>query len=38
MSEPSPNITMKPEPRPSLLHRNPDATDNLGSGSMDTFA
>jgi hypothetical protein len=27
MSVPSPNITMKPEPRPSLLHRNPDATD-----------
>src|SRR5512142_222491 len=26
MSVPSPNITMKPEPRPSLLHRIPDAT------------
>src|SRR5579859_770394 len=26
MSAPSPNITMKPEPRPSLLHRIPDAT------------
>lgn len=26
MSVLSPNITMKPEPRPSLLHRIPDAT------------
>ena len=26
MSEPPPNITMKPEPRPSDLHRIPDAT------------
>ena len=29
MSVPSPNITMKPEPRPSLLHRIPDATLRL---------
>ncbi len=29
MSVPSPNTTMKPEPRPSLLQRNPDATDSV---------
>jgi hypothetical protein len=34
MSVPSPNITMKPEPRPSLLHRIPDVTVKSSSDDI----
>ena len=42
MSVPPPNITMKPEPRPSLLHRIPDATRvavaaRWSEGRVDVF-